>query len=96
MTSKNRCRDCKWWHDTSRVDDYPEMGDCRINSPQLVQVGDLSRGIEFDTVWPRTDARDWCACWTDKESEWVPIGQPVSVAIERLCRAASALHNQKD
>jgi hypothetical protein len=73
-----RCYNCKWWVGTHEEDQITNYGDCRASAPQLSSM---------QTVWPRTDSLDWCACWTERNSDWVPIAQPTVAVITAMLRA---------
>lgn len=81
-----KCRECKWWCGSRSEEGYPHMGDCRLESPRVVQMGDFNGGLEYDTVWPRTNAGDWCSKWTPRNPDegMVHISEPVGQVIEKL------------
>ena len=88
-----KCRECKWWCGANRSNDFPSMGDCRVGAPRVVQMGDTSVGLEYDTVWPRTDASDWCAKWekSERTPEMMHITEPVATVIDQCAAAHSSL-----
>ncbi len=94
MATKSNCQGCMWWSGKRKVhDDFPLMGDCRISAPVVVQVGDINSGLEYDTAWPRTEARDVCAQWMDAGGEWISIGEAADALAASLKRRME--ENQK-
>lgn len=81
----SKCKECKWWSGNRKTDECLTYGDCRLKSPHVVQMGEISTGLEHDTVWPRTDAWDWCG-------EWEHISEPVSRMLENSSKAYERAH----
>lgn len=48
------CEQCVYWNE---IED--DVGECRIKSPEVMEVSD-DDNTEPGTVWPQTEAREWC------------------------------------
>lgn len=49
------CEQCVYWSEIEN-----DVGECRSNAPAVMEVADEDDNNEPGTVWPQTEARDWC------------------------------------
>lgn len=72
-----KCSNCMWW--TYQAERW---GVCRGAPPQLSLVNGA-----FGTLWPETDAFDWCGSFRMKEpTQVITIDGPLTVAEHQALR----------
>jgi hypothetical protein len=53
------CETCHWWQPwNSGGPAGKRLGECRRQSPKLVDTGE-----QMKTKWPATNSADWCGNW---------------------------------
>ncbi len=64
MAAEKTCGTCRWWDD----------GACSVNPPIVVVSSSFvdregETGFTHETVWPQTEAGDWCGRWEKSEGD---------------------------
>ena len=55
MSDIKYCEECVYWGEIEN-----ETGECRIKAPEVMDISDEEGNDEPTTVWPQTEATDWC------------------------------------
>ncbi len=75
MSEIRACLYCRWWRPLNFDDssgacpDLDTVGQCHLNPPHIVQIGNFHDGMNSVTAWPRAQGFNFCGKFTGRRDD---------------------------